>query len=40
MFIRTFRKDKFLLNVVVYLRTTIGRYFTEVSASGSQLKVV
>ncbi|XP_073833430.1 dynein heavy chain at 16F isoform X2 [Musca autumnalis] len=40
MFIRVFRKERFLLNVVVYLRVTIGRHFTEVSAEGSQLKVV
>lgn len=40
MFIRIFRRERFLLNVIVYLRVTIGRYFTEFSAEGSQLKVV
>lgn len=40
MFIRIFRRERFLLYVIVYLRVTIGRYFTEFSAEGSQLKVV
>lgn len=40
MFIRVFRRERFVLNVVVYLRVTIGRHFTEVSAEGNLLKVV
>uniref|UniRef100_A0A1A9V6M7 AAA+ ATPase domain-containing protein n=1 Tax=Glossina austeni TaxID=7395 RepID=A0A1A9V6M7_GLOAU len=40
MFIKVFRQERFLLSVVVYLRVTIGPYFTEASAEGSQLKVV
>ncbi|XP_030378328.1 dynein heavy chain 6, axonemal [Scaptodrosophila lebanonensis] len=39
MFISTFRKPRFLLNVVVYLRETVGKYFTEAS-SGAQLTTV
>uniref|UniRef100_A0A1B0FG22 AAA+ ATPase domain-containing protein n=1 Tax=Glossina morsitans morsitans TaxID=37546 RepID=A0A1B0FG22_GLOMM len=40
IFIKVFRQERFLFNVVVYLRVTIGPYFTEASAEGSQLKVV
>ncbi|XP_030566728.1 dynein heavy chain 6, axonemal [Drosophila novamexicana] len=40
MFIATFRKPRFLLNVVSYLHSTVGKYFTEVSASGTQLSTV
>ncbi|XP_001354829.2 dynein heavy chain 6, axonemal [Drosophila pseudoobscura] len=40
MFIAIFRKPRFLLNVVSYLHATVGRYFTEVSATGTQLSAV
>ncbi|XP_032594376.1 dynein axonemal heavy chain 6 [Drosophila grimshawi] len=40
MFIGIFRKPRFLLNVVSYLHATVGKYFTEVSASGTQLGTV
>ncbi|KAL7743998.1 hypothetical protein ACLKA6_001232 [Drosophila palustris] len=40
MFIATFRKPRFLLNVVSYLHATVGKYFTEVSAGGTQLSTV
>ncbi|BFG02702.1 dynein heavy chain 6 axonemal [Drosophila madeirensis] len=40
MFIAVFRKPRFLLNVVSYLHATVGRYFTEVSATGTQLSTV
>ncbi|KAH8299235.1 hypothetical protein KR044_006570, partial [Drosophila immigrans] len=40
MFVATFRKPRFLLNVVSYLHATVGKYFTEASASGTQLGTV
>ncbi|XP_037937177.1 dynein heavy chain 6, axonemal [Teleopsis dalmanni] len=40
MFVKVFRTERFLLNVVIYLRSTVGKYFTEASATGNQLKVV
>ncbi|XP_060664252.1 LOW QUALITY PROTEIN: dynein axonemal heavy chain 6 [Drosophila nasuta] len=40
MFIATFRKPRFLLNVVSYLHATVGKYFTEASAGGTQLSTV
>ncbi|XP_018800561.1 PREDICTED: dynein heavy chain 6, axonemal [Bactrocera latifrons] len=40
MFIRVFRRERFLLHVVLYLTATVGKYFTETSAAGSQLKTV
>ncbi|EDW82538.1 uncharacterized protein Dwil_GK25078 [Drosophila willistoni] len=40
MFVATFRKPRFLLNVVSYLHATVGKYFTEVSAAGTQLSTV
>ncbi|ALC49870.1 Dhc16F [Drosophila busckii] len=39
MFIATYRKPRFLLNVVHYLNSTVGKYFTE-PASGTQLSTV
>lgn len=40
MFIANFRKPRFVLNVVSYLHETVGKYFTEVSAGGTQLSTV
>jgi len=40
MFVANFRKPRFLLNVVSYLHATVGKYFTEVSAAGTQLSTV
>jgi len=39
MFIGAFRKPRFLLNVVCYLQSTVGKYFTEASG-GTQLSSV
>ncbi|XP_017121821.1 dynein heavy chain 6, axonemal [Drosophila elegans] len=39
MFIAAFRKPRFLLNVVCYLQSTVGKYFTEASG-GTQLSAV
>ncbi|XP_032581827.1 dynein heavy chain 6, axonemal [Drosophila sechellia] len=39
MFISAFRKPRFLLNVVCYLQSTVGKYFTEASG-GTQLSSV
>ncbi|KAH8387117.1 hypothetical protein KR093_004852, partial [Drosophila rubida] len=40
MFVATFRKPRFVFNVVSYLQATVGKYFTESSAGGTQLSTV
>lgn len=39
MFIAMFRKPRFLLNVVCYLQSTVGKYFTD-AGGGTQLSTV